>query len=67
MGKQKIVKYENKWTGEFPVFENDFQGPKDIFKLYGKLGYNRLMKIAKGRNNVGRFYIYDSVAYTSKS
>ena len=57
MGKQNIVKYENKWTGEFPVFENDFKGPRDLFKLYGKFGYHRLTKIVKGRNNVGRLYI----------
>ena len=45
--------YENKSMGEFPVYENDAQGLSDIFKLYGKFGFSRLMKLARGRNNLG--------------
>ena len=52
-GKPKILEYENKSMGEFPVYENDAQGLSDIFKLYGKFGFSRLMKLARGRNNLG--------------
>ena len=41
--------------GEFPVYTKDVQGPGDIFKLCGKFGCSRTMKIAKGKNNLGMF------------
>ena len=53
-GKLKILEYENKWMGEFPVYTNDAQGFSDVFKLYGKIGFRRLMKLATGRNNLGK-------------
>ena len=52
-GKPKILEFENKWMGEFPVYTKDVQGPGDIFKLCGKFGCSRTMKIAKGKNNLG--------------
>ena len=54
-GKPKILEFENKWMGEFPVYTKDVQGPGDIFKLCGKFGCSRTMKIAKGKNNLGMF------------
>ena len=55
-GKPKILEFENKWMGEFPVYEKDVQGPGDIFKLCGKFGCSRTMKIAKGKNNLGMLF-----------
>ena len=39
--------------GEFPVYTNDAQGLSDIFKICGKFGFSRTMKIAKGKYNLG--------------
>ena len=57
-GKPKILEFENKWMGEFPIYTKDVQGPGDIFKLCGKFGCSRTMKIAKGKNNLGKLQEY---------
>ena len=52
-GEPKILEFKNKWMGEFATFTNDAQGLGDIFKLCGKFGFSRTMKIIQGKNNWG--------------
>ena len=49
------MEYQNKWMGEFPTYINDVQGPADISKLFDKFGKSRAMKIAQGKDNLGKF------------